>query len=420
MKVIKVLLFVVAALVATFFLVGFLLPPSTYVERSIEINAPKSVVFKLVSEHKQFVRWSPWQKISSDIEMTYEGPEVGVGSTVRWSSEHPEVGNGSSTFTVYEPNARVATELMFDQGGGLATYELSDTNNPDSVKVTWGFNTEHDSVVSRYFGLILDSLLGPMYEEGLADLKTLAESEPAIITKEVKYTVDGVELTGYLAAPAKEGVYPGIVIVHEWWGHNDYARKRTEMLAELGYSALALDMYGDGKLANHPEQATEFMMAVVSNQEVAQARFQAAVDLLKEQSKTQEGKLAAIGYCFGGAVVLSMARSGFEDLAGVVSFHGALGGVAPVADNVQAKFLILNGQDDPFVTDEQKDAFKQSMDAVNVDYEFIDYPGVKHSFTVKDADEKGAKFNLPLAYNEKADKDSWLRMQHFLQGIFAD
>lgn len=420
MKAIKVLLLVAAALVATFFLVGFLLPPSTNVERSIEISAPKSVIFKLVSEHKQFIRWSPWQKISSDIEMTYEGPEVGVGSIVHWSSKHPEVGNGSSTYTVYEPNTRAATELVFDQGSGLATYELSEANSPGSVKVTWSFNTEHEGVVSKYFGLILDSLLGPIYEEGLADLKTLAESEPAITTKEVKYVVDGVELTGYLAAPAKEGVYPGVVIVHEWWGHNDYARKRTEMLAELGYSALALDMYGDGKLASHPEQATEFMMAVVNNQEVAQARFQAAVDLLKEQNKTQQGKLAAIGYCFGGAVVLNMARSGSEDLAGVVSFHGALGGMAPVAENAQAKFLVLNGEDDPFITTEQKDAFKQSMNAANVHYEFIDYPGVKHSFTVKDADEKGAKFNLPLAYDENADIDSWQRMQRFLQGVFAD
>ncbi len=207
------------------------------------------------------------------------------------------------------------------------------------------------------------------------------------------------------------------MIVHEWWGHNAYARKRTDMLAELGYAAFALDMYGDGKLADHPKQANEFMTQAINSDGAIKKRFTAALKILKDSPITDDNKMAAIGYCFGGGVVLSMARAGM-DLDGVVSFHGSLQNLAPISPNVTAKFLVLNGAADPFVTTEQKQTFKNSMDAAHLSYEFIEYPGALHAFTDSDATAKGEKFSLPLKYDAAADQASWDKMKVFLQTIF--
>ena len=150
------------------------------------------------------------------------------------------------------------------------------------------------------------------------------KDEKSIVTKEVSYSADGTTLKGFLAYDEnKEGVRPGVLVVHEWWGHNQYARKRAIMLAELGYVALAVDMYGDGKQADHPEDAGKFAMAVMQNMPEAKTRFNAGMKFLKDQPQTDKAKIAAIGYCFGGGIVLRMAVAG-EDLAGVVSFHGSL------------------------------------------------------------------------------------------------
>ena len=140
----------------------------------------------------------------------------------------------------------------------------------------------------------------------------------------ITYNSDGTQLEGYIAYDkSKEGKRPGVLVVHEWWGHNDYARKRADDLAKLGYTALAVDMYGEGKTANHPADAEKFMMEVFNNMSVGEARFNAALELLKQQPTVDPEKIAAIGYCFGGAVVLHMARIG-TDLDAVVSFHGVL------------------------------------------------------------------------------------------------
>jgi len=236
---------------------------------------------------------------------------------------------------------------------------------------------------------------------------------------EVSYQASGTTLKGYLATdPALKGPRPGILVVHEWWGHNDYARKRARMLAELGYTALAVDMYGDGKQAAHPEDAGKFAGEVRKNAAMAKARFLAAMKLLQSQPGVQADKVAAIGYCFGGGVVLEMARRGV-DLAGVASFHGSLGTAQPAQKGaVKAKVLVMNGDADPFVKPEQIAAFKQEMQAAGVDFEFIGYPGAKHAFTNPGADTYGQKFNLPLAYNAEADRASWLKMQDFFKHIF--
>ncbi|WP_455234867.1 dienelactone hydrolase family protein [Thiogranum longum] len=241
-----------------------------------------------------------------------------------------------------------------------------------------------------------------------------------IQTREVTYQVGGSEFTGYLAYDdALSGKRPGVLVVHEWWGHNAYARKRAEMLAQLGYTALALDMYGTGKVAEHPDDAKKFMQAVTSNMPEAQKRFTAARNLLSEQDTVDSSQIAAIGYCFGGGMVLNMARAGM-DLDGVVSFHGSLGTQTPAqAGQVKARVLVLTGADDPFIPPQQVQGFEQEMKAAGVDYEVHSYPGVKHSFTNPDADSFAERFDMPLAYDEAADKDSWQRMQVFLKSVFS-
>ena len=228
-----------------------------------------------------------------------------------------------------------------------------------------------------------------------------------VIGQEVSYQYGGTVMNGYLSHDdAINGKRPGVIVVHEWWGHNAYARQRADMLARLGYIALAVDMYGDGKIADHPKDAGKFAGAVKKDMNVARERFQAALNLLNAQSLTDTSKTAAIGYCFGGGLVLEMARMGV-DLDAVASFHGSLGTSSPAQSGIKPKILVFNGGADPFVKPEQVAAFKKEMDAADANYEFIEYPGARHSFTNPDADEFGQKFNLPLQYNAAADKASW-------------
>lgn len=241
-----------------------------------------------------------------------------------------------------------------------------------------------------------------------------------IKTETITYAVGETSMTGYLAYDdAISGPRPGVLVVHEWWGHNDYARKRAEMLAKLGYTAFALDMYGDGKVADHPDTAKAFMQAVASNLPEAERRFVAARAVLELQPTVDKQHIAAIGYCFGGGMVLHMARVGM-DLDGVVSFHGSLGtDVAAQPGAVKARVLVFTGADDPFVPLEQVQAFEREMVAANAMYELVSYSGVKHSFTNPAADDFGQRFNMPLAYNVQADAASWNRMQAFLKTVFA-
>lgn len=230
--------------------------------------------------------------------------------------------------------------------------------------------------------------------------------------EEVSYSHDGTTMKGYLATPAGlSGKAPTVLVVHEWWGHNDYVRKRADMLAGLGYVALAVDMYGDGKLADHPQDAGAFAGEIGKNMALGEARFRAAMDFLATRPEADMTRVAAIGYCFGGGVVLEMARRGL-DLDAVVSFHGGrLVSDTPVASGgYKAKVLVLNGADDPFVKPESIDGFREQMEAADVDYRFINYPGAVHSFTNPGATAVGEKFDLPLAYNAEVDAASWAEM----------
>ncbi len=241
----------------------------------------------------------------------------------------------------------------------------------------------------------------------------------ALVEKPVDYSDGETTLKGFIVYDdAIRGKRPGVLVVHEWWGHNDYARKRARMLARLGYVALAVDMYGNGTQAMHPDDAKKFSSKVAGNMPLAKSRFMAAMKLLQKHKKTDRKKIAAIGYCFGGSIVLNMARQGVE-LAGVVSFHGSLGTATPAqAGNVKARVLVAHGGADPFIPGEQIAGFLDEMNRAGVDYRFIAYSGAVHAFTNPDANQYGKKFNLPLRYNERADKASWEEMQRFFDEIF--
>jgi dienelactone hydrolase len=246
----------------------------------------------------------------------------------------------------------------------------------------------------------------------------LTPAHAKIIGKNVEYMADGVTLKGYLAYDSgMKGKGPGILVVHEWWGLNDYARKRAKMLAQLGYTALAVDMYGEGKVAKHPDDAGKFSSEVMKNFDTAKARFTAAEEFLKKQPTVDPERIAAIGYCFGGGVVLNMARQG-ADLKAVASFHGNLTAVqAAQPGMVKAKIRVYTGADDRFVPSEAVEGFRKEMADANADVKIISYPGAVHSFTNPDATALGKKFNLPLAYNKKADKESWDDMKKFFDEV---
>ena len=250
----------------------------------------------------------------------------------------------------------------------------------------------------------------------LAALPAVAE----VVTKEISYREGDTVMQGMLAwDDAVSGKRPGVLVVHEWWGQNDYARQRARMLAELGYTALAVDMYGDGRTAEHPDDAGKFAGAVGGNMPVARARFDAALATLRAQPTVDADDVAAIGYCFGGGIVLNMARLG-TDIDGVVSYHGSLATDNPAGEgDIKTHVLVFNGADDPMVTAEHIAAFKKEMEAAGADYTFVNYPGAVHSFTNPGATAVGEKFGLPLAYDEEADRDSWAKTQAFFTEIFA-
>lgn len=246
-------------------------------------------------------------------------------------------------------------------------------------------------------------------------------AQAALQGKEVSYQANGVTLKGYIVYDdAIKGKRPGVLVVHEWWGQNEYARTRARMLAELGYTALAVDMYGEGKMADHPDEAGKFAAEVSKNMAMSKARFEAGMQLLRKHETVDANKIAAFGYCFGGSVVLNMARIG-EDLKGVASFHGGLDTDHPAQPGtIKARIISFSGDADPMIGADKVAAFKKEMDNAGANYRVVTYPGAKHAFTNPAADELGKKFNMPLAYNAAADKDSWEQAKEFLREIFVE
>jgi len=240
-------------------------------------------------------------------------------------------------------------------------------------------------------------------------------------TQTVHYSGGGADMIGHFARDAdRTDPRPGILVVHEWWGCNDYARRRAEMLAELGYAALAVDLYGGGKTADNPDDAGALMNAVIEDLGAGRERFLAALEWLKSQPGVDAERTGAIGYCFGGGMVLHMARAG-ADLDAVASFHGSLGLVkAPGPDRIDCRVVADNGAADSFVPGAEIEAFESEMEAVGAKWQLVQLPGAVHGFTNPAATTNGEKFGLPLKYSELADQASWAHMQLVLQEAFGE
>ena len=224
----------------------------------------------------------------------------------------------------------------------------------------------------------------------------------------------------YLAYPAgQESPQPGILVIPEFWGLTEHVKNRACKLAELGYCALALDVYGDGWVGNTAQEASEAMNELFSNMKITSDRLSAYLEALKDLKQTDETKTASIGYCLGGALSLHLARMG-ANVTGVASFHGNLIPRTSITPgSVKAKVLVCHGSADSMIPEEQVQNFKKEMDTAGVDYKFISYLSAQHGFTNPQATENGKKFNIPTAYNEKADKASWEELLKLFDRIFS-
>lgn len=240
-----------------------------------------------------------------------------------------------------------------------------------------------------------------------------------IRTGTITYDAGGATLSSYLAWDASQpGPRPGIVVFGEWWGLNDYQKRRARQLAELGYVALAADMYGDGRIAADATEAGNRMNGLFADMAGTSGRVRAAVEQLSHQAGVDPARLGAMGYCLGGALALHAARLGLE-LRGVASFHGSLGKTHPARKGeFKARVLVCHGEDDGFVSAEELAGFRQEMDDLGVDHKIVTYPGARHGFTNPDATGNGRKYNLPLAYNESVDRESWQEMKSFWADVF--
>ncbi len=231
----------------------------------------------------------------------------------------------------------------------------------------------------------------------------------AVATKAVEYEHDGAKLKGFLAYDdAAQGKRPGVLVVHEWWGLDEYAKDRCKQLAELGYVAFAPDMYGEGKTVTEREHAQKMATAVRADVKAWRGRAEAGLKQLASQPNVDGSKLAAIGYCFGGSTCLQLAYAG-ADLKAVATFHAAL--PTPTAEEAKAvkpKLYVAHGADDFFIPKEAVEGFRKALDAAGVKYTFESFPGVVHSFTVPGADKHMIK---GMKYDKAADEKSWAAMR---------
>jgi dienelactone hydrolase len=242
-----------------------------------------------------------------------------------------------------------------------------------------------------------------------------------IHTEVVTYSADGIEMKGYMAwDSSQDGPRPGVLVVHEWWGCNEYAQRRARMLAEAGYTGMAIDLYGNGINAANPDEAGALMNARIDDMDGTRARFMAALDTLITHDTVDENATGAIGYCFGGGVVTHMARMGAPlDITG--SFHGAVGLAAVDGpDKVDCRIMVYNGEADVLIDEGQISGFKAQMEKTGAHYDFIQLPGALHGFSNPMATTNGEKYGLPLAYNKLADESSWAHLCLTMEHVFAE
>lgn len=238
-----------------------------------------------------------------------------------------------------------------------------------------------------------------------------------ITTENVTVSADTTNMQCFIAYDAgKSGKRPIVLILPEWWGLNDYPKARARQLAELGYFAMAIDLYGNGRVGANPDQAKALAGPYYGNPQLSTSRILAALAKAKSYGEADSTKTAAIGYCFGGTMVLNAARLG-APLSAVVSFHGGLAGVTPKKNAIQSKILVCHGMADKFVSAGEVAAFKKQLDSVGAPFTFKEYPNATHAFTNPGSDENAAKFKMPIAYNPEADKKSWQDMQDFFATV---
>lgn len=248
--------------------------------------------------------------------------------------------------------------------------------------------------------------------------ETKETMEPALKEENITYSAGGTTMNAFVVYDEnKEGVRPGVLVVPEWWGLNDYAKMRATELAKLGYIAMAIDVYGNGKTADNPDSAGAYAMPFYKNPQMAKERIEAAIEKIKSYAQTDVTNVAAVGYCFGGGMLLNVVRLG-TDLKGIVSFHGSLIGTPANKDLLKAKILVCHGGADPFVPKADVDLFKKQMDSIGAVYTFKEYTGATHAFTNPNATAMGEKFKMPIAYNAAADTASWKDMKEFFNGLF--
>ena len=268
--------------------------------------------------------------------------------------------------------------------------------------------------MKKYFKVFITIVLLNSGISVFAQHNAMVKEEP------VTYTSNGVTLKSFVYyKESQKGKRPAIVVIPEWWGNNEYSKMRAHKLAELGYIAIATDFYGEDKIASDPKEAQELATPFYKDAQLGESRMLAAIAKLKEFPQTDVNKIAAIGYCFGGSMVLNAAVLGTPELKGVVSFHGGLSAVPlATAGSVKSKILICHGEADKFVPPADVSRFESNLDSVNVPYTFIAYANATHAFTNPASTETGKKFSMPIEYNEAADNKSWNDMKEFFKKIF--
>ncbi len=241
----------------------------------------------------------------------------------------------------------------------------------------------------------------------------------SVATEEIRYGAGDVEMRGHLALDADvSGPRPVVLVVHEWWGRNDYATGRADQLAALGYAGFAVDLYGDAKVAANPDEAGAAMTALVEDMSVTRTRFLAALEAVSAHEAVDGSRAGAIGFCFGGGVVVHMARSG-APLRAVASFHGSLGlAVTDGPGSIDCRVAAYNGEQDVLVPAEDIAAFEAEMAKVNAHHYLVQLPGGLHGFSNPMASTNGKKYGLPLAYDPLADATAWGHMQLLFQDVF--
>jgi dienelactone hydrolase len=262
--------------------------------------------------------------------------------------------------------------------------------------------------------------LGSCNDQESKEADSIETKSESVSLKEevVSFAMDTITSQSYVVYDQNDNSKrPVVLVVHEWWGLTDYPKLRARKLAELGYLAMAVDMFGNGKTADNPGDAGSLSTPFYQNPQMAQNRLNTALAKLKAMPQADTTQVAAIGYCFGGGILLNAARLGL-DVDGVVSFHGTLTGTPVNKDLLRAKILVCHGAADPFVPEQQVAAFRKSMDSINASYTFKAYPDATHAFTNPDATETGKKFNIPISYNATADSASWNDMKAFFGTLF--